>query len=134
MIGRPGMISCSFPNAMFEPQKETEPMIAEKRIGIISSSGMSPPACRNSAHATSATAPPPTPLNSATICGIAVIFTLRAAGMPTAVPITTPSDDQPPVADLRLEQRGRDGDRHARPPRSCCPGARSTGASGGAGR
>ena len=45
---------------------------------------------RNSTHAISATAPPPTPLNSATICGIAVIFTWRAAGMPTAVPIATP--------------------------------------------
>ena len=41
-------------------------------------------------HAMSATAPPPTPLNSATICGIAVIFTLRAAGTPTAVPMATP--------------------------------------------
>ena len=51
---------------------------------------MSPLASRNSAHAMSATAPPPTPLNSATICGIAVIFTLRAAGTPTAVPMTTP--------------------------------------------
>ncbi len=30
-------------------------------------------------------------MNSATICGIAVIFTLRAAGMPTAVPIATPT-------------------------------------------
>ena len=29
----------------------------------------------NSASETSAAAPPPTPLNSATICGIAVIFT-----------------------------------------------------------
>ena len=38
----------------------------------------------------SATAPPPTPLNSATICGIWVILTLRAAGTPTAVPIATP--------------------------------------------
>ena len=38
----------------------------------------------------SATAPPPTPLKSATICGIAVIFTLRAAGTPTAVPIARP--------------------------------------------
>ncbi len=38
-----------------------------------------------------ATAPPPTPLNSATICGIAVMRTLRAAGTPTAVPITSPS-------------------------------------------
>ena len=127
MIGRPGRISWSFPNAMFEPQKETDPTIAEKRIGIISSSGMSPPACRNSAHATSATAPPPTPLNSATICGIAVIFTLRAAGMPTAVPITTPTDDQLPVADLRLAARWPRPRPPCRPRRSCCPGARSRG-------
>ena len=28
MIGRPGSSSCSLPKAMFEPQKETEPMIA----------------------------------------------------------------------------------------------------------
>ena len=45
---------------------------------------------RNSTHAIRATAPPPTPLNSATICGIAVIFTLRAAGTPIAVPIAMP--------------------------------------------
>ena len=37
-----------------------------------------------------ATAPPPTPLNRATICGIAVIRTLSAAGMPTAMPMTRP--------------------------------------------
>ena len=35
-----------------------------------------------SASATSAAAPPPTPLNSATISGIAVIFTARAAYAP----------------------------------------------------
>ena len=34
LIGRPGMISWSFPKAMFEPQNETEPMIAANRIGI----------------------------------------------------------------------------------------------------
>ena len=28
VIGRPGMISCSLPKAMFEPQKEIEPTIA----------------------------------------------------------------------------------------------------------
>ena len=38
----------------------------------------------------SATAPPPTPLNSATICGIAVIFTLRALGTPITVPTIRP--------------------------------------------
>ena len=34
MIGRPGRISWSLPNAMFEPQKETEPMIAANRAGM----------------------------------------------------------------------------------------------------
>ena len=76
---------------MFEPQKEIEPMIAANRIGISASQRRGRrPRARNSTTLISATAPPPTPLNSATICGIAVIFTLRAAGTPTAVPIATP--------------------------------------------
>ena len=33
-IGRPGRISWSFPNAMFEPQNEIEPMIAANSDGI----------------------------------------------------------------------------------------------------
>ena len=33
-IGLPGMSSWSLPKAMFEPQNETEPMIAANRIGI----------------------------------------------------------------------------------------------------
>ena len=33
LIGRPGRISCSLPNAMFEPQKEIEPMIAANSEG-----------------------------------------------------------------------------------------------------
>ncbi len=45
----------------------------------------------NSASATSAAAPPPTPLNSATICGIAVIFTRRAATAPKTAPIAPPT-------------------------------------------
>ena len=61
-------------------------------ITVVSHSPLSPVKWRrNSDHAISATAPPPTPLNSATICGIAVIFTLRAAGTPTAVPTATPN-------------------------------------------
>ena len=50
-IGRPGRISWSLPKAMFEPQKEIEPMIAANRMGMRSSSGRSPPTSRNSAHA-----------------------------------------------------------------------------------
>ena len=63
--GRVGIRSWSFAKAMFEPQKETEPTTAEKRIGISSSSGISSPSeipWRSSDHAISATAPPPTPL------------------------------------------------------------------------
>ncbi len=48
------------------------------------------------------TAPPPTPLNSATICGIAVIFTWRAAGTPTAIAERDAEHDQAPVALARL--------------------------------
>ena len=45
----------------------------------------------NSAAAIRAAAPPPTPLNSATICGIAVIFTMRAEATPMTVPTATPA-------------------------------------------
>ena len=87
---------------MFEPQKETEPTIAAKTRedrDVGRARRRSRRVWRNSTHAMSATAPPPTPLNSATICGIAVIFTLRAAGTPTTVPIDDAEDDQAPVAD-----------------------------------
>ena len=43
VIGRPGRISWSLPNAMFEPQKETEPMTIENSVGMNASSGISPP-------------------------------------------------------------------------------------------
>ena len=40
---------------------------------------------------TSAAAPPPAPLNRATIWGIAVIFTSRAPTKPAAPPMTRPT-------------------------------------------
>ena len=40
-------------------------------------------------------------MNSATICGIAVIFTLRAAGIPTAVPMPIPTMIRITVPDPR---------------------------------
>ena len=70
----------------------------------------------NSASATSAAAPPPTPLNSATICGIAVIFTRRAATAPNAPPIARADDDQPGDVHARLQRASR----RSRPP---CPTA-----------
>ena len=45
----------------------------------------------NSAAAMRAAAPPPTPLKSATICGIAVIFTRRAETTPITVPTAMPT-------------------------------------------
>ena len=65
-------------------------MSAERAIETSSSRARRPSATWNSASATSAAAPPPTPLNRATICGIAVIFTVRAPTSPTTVPIAAP--------------------------------------------
>ena len=115
LIGRPGRISWSLPKAMFEPQKDTEPTIAANRLKIATYVGSTakPSVWRNSTQAISATAPPPTPLNSATICGIAVIFTWRAAGTPTAVPIATPRTIRPQLPIAGDEQGGDDRDRHA---------------------
>ncbi len=45
---------------------------------------------RNSPAETSAAAPPPAPLKSATICGIAVILTMRAETRPIGTPMTAP--------------------------------------------
>ena len=59
------------------------------------------------------TAPPPTPLNSATICGIAVIFTWRAAGTPTAVPMAMPTMIRPQLPIRGSSSVAIDGDRHA---------------------
>jgi hypothetical protein len=78
------------PKATSDPANEMLPISAEKRIET-DSSPASPPASAarlwNSARAIRATAPPPTPLKSATICGIAVIFTERAPTTPTTVPM-----------------------------------------------
>ena len=67
---------------MMLPEKLIAPMIAESAIVIVSSGpAMVPPlvSLSNSPSATSAAAPPPQPLTAATICGIAVILTARAA-------------------------------------------------------
>src|ERR1700749_4310351 len=80
---------------MFDPPNEIDPPIAANSVGIwdFSTQKDAPDAkrWRYSIQAMIATAPPPTPLNSATICGIAVIRPFRAAGIPIADPITSPS-------------------------------------------
>jgi hypothetical protein len=70
------------------------PMIAESMIVVLMSAFSVPGSGArlwNSAREISAAAPPPTPLNSATICGIAVMRTLRAATAPKTPPITMPT-------------------------------------------
>ena len=94
MIGRPLIRSCSFPNATIEPANEIEPTSAEKTVETPRSTPTSPLSAQtvwNSTSETNAAAPPPTPLNSATICGIAVIFTFRAPTTPIAEPIAIPA-------------------------------------------
>ena len=77
-------------NATSEPANEIEPMSAERTMET-RSSPPGPATLCHSASATSAAAPPPTPLNRATICGIAVIFTVRAPTRPTAEPRRPPT-------------------------------------------
>ena len=90
-IGLPESSSCSFANAIIDPANEIEPISAERTTETISSPARSPLDTWNSASATSAAAPPPTPLNRATICGIAVIFTVRAPTIPMTEPIRPPT-------------------------------------------
>ena len=91
------------------------PISAESRIVIDSSAARSPGSGArlwNSASAISETAPPPTPLNSATICGIAVIFTERAPTTPITAPIAIAERDPAVVAEPVLGERDRDRERH----------------------
>ena len=98
------------------PANEIEPIMAERTIAIEPFSGSRPGAGAElwkSANAISAAAPPPTPLNSATICGIAVIFTARAAYAPIGAEITITTTIAADVLHARLEERGQD--RHGHP-------------------
>ena len=72
---------------MMEPLKETQPTTTVNTVKITTAVLAPVPRLRYSTIATSAAAPPPTPLNSATSCGIWVISTLRAAGTPITRPI-----------------------------------------------
>ena len=90
MIGVPVISSCNFANATMLPANETDPMTMLKTLGNDWANAGWLPKRSSSATATRAAAPPPTPLKSATICGMAVIFTVRAPTVPTNPPMTTP--------------------------------------------
>lgn len=93
------MDSCSLAKATSEPQNDTEPMIAANSDPTTSAtvgdwSGLNsekPLVSMNSDQAISATVPPPTPLNNATSCGMAVILVFSAGGIPNTTPIPSPA-------------------------------------------
>ena len=78
---------------MMLPENESEPMSVAKSMEPASNPVMPSRLCErltNSRLATSAAAPPPRPLNIATICGMAVIFTEYAPMAPMTRPINVP--------------------------------------------
>ena len=93
------IVSCSLAKATSEPQNDTEPMMAANSEPTTSAtvgdcSGLNsekPLVSMNSDQAMSATVPPPTPLNSATNCGIAVILVFLAGGTPRITPMAKPA-------------------------------------------
>ena len=91
VIGVPVISSWSLANATMLPANDTEPMTMLKTLGNTSAKGGCTPNFSSSATATSAAAPPPTPLKRATICGMAVMRTMRAPTVPISVPITSPT-------------------------------------------
>ena len=93
LMARPLTRSCSFPNAMKLPDNVTAPMKVPSMMVTPTSaptSAASEVSLWNSPEATSAEAPPPRPLKMATICGIAVIFMVRARTAPAPAPSTMP--------------------------------------------
>ena len=83
----------SFRYAMMLPENESEPISVANSIEPAMKAVMPSRLCEpriNSMLPTSAAAPPPRPLNIATICGIAVIFTEYAPIAPMTRPITVP--------------------------------------------
>ena len=90
-MGVPVIKACSLAKATRLPAKDTEPITMLKTLGNAKANGGCDPCNNSSETATRAAAPPPTPLKSATICGMAVIFTRRAATAPIGTPIRRPT-------------------------------------------
>ena len=83
----------SLPSAMNRPNSDTAPITTPSTVARVKSNVTAPPSAilsMNSEADVSAAAPPPMPLNSATICGIAVGWTERARYQPMPPPMTPP--------------------------------------------
>ena len=90
VMGVPVIRPCSLAKAIALPANEMPPTTMEKMLGNARWNAGCDPVCRSSEIATSAAAPPPTPLKAATICGMAVMCTRRAEMAPTGTPIARP--------------------------------------------
>ena len=93
-MGRVVMTSWSFPKAIRLPEKVTSPIRVPSMMVTATSFGMPSAVSRsltNSAAAMRADAPPPRPLKTATICGMAVILIVRARTPPTTAPTSIPT-------------------------------------------
>ena len=84
--GRVVINSCNFKKVITEPENEVQPTTTVNTVATTSATLASLPRFKYSTIATSAAAPPPTPLKSATNCGIEVILMRRAAGTPAKTP------------------------------------------------
>ncbi len=129
MIGRPVISSCSLRNVTTDPVKLTDPTTMVNAMAIRSKAGADPTrdTASSSTSATIAAAAPPTPLKSATSCGICVIRTRYAPSAPITVPTATAIKIQPrwsrsldrktitqastaPIAPIRLPRRAVRGE------------------------
>ena len=91
--GRDATSPCNLPKAMKLPVRVTEPTIVEAMMVTTVtefSIGGAALSRSNSAAATNAETPPPNPLKTATICGMAVICTVRDMYTPITEPTTRP--------------------------------------------
>ena len=70
ITGRVVINSCNFKKVTIEPEKETHPTITVNTVATTCATVAPSPNFKYSTIATRAAAPPPTPLNKATNCGI----------------------------------------------------------------
>ena len=104
--GRVLISSCSFPTVTAEPANETAPTSMVKTTARRTHGSSLWP---SSSTATSAAAPPPTPLNRATSWGIWVICTRRATGTAIGRAGGDGGEDERDVVQLRREEHRDDG-------------------------